>query len=50
MPARAAALIVADPVLPQLSALDVPLPRLPGARAESRAIAGLLDTDADDEA
>ena len=35
-------LMVADPVPPKLSSLDRPLPRLPGARAESRAIAGLI--------
>ena len=32
-------LVVADPVPPSLSKLDAPLPRLPGARAEARAIA-----------
>ncbi len=35
-------LMVADPVPPTLSTLDRPLPRLPGARDESRAIAALL--------
>jgi CHAT domain-containing protein len=35
-------LLVADPVPPTLSPLDRPLPRLPGARAESRAIAALI--------
>jgi len=35
-------LLVADPVPPTLSSLDWPLPRLPGARAESRAIASLV--------
>jgi CHAT domain-containing protein/tetratricopeptide (TPR) repeat protein len=35
-------LMVADPVPPTLSTLDRPLPRLPGARAESRAIAALM--------
>jgi CHAT domain-containing protein len=35
-------LIVADPVLPALSRLDRPLPRLPGARAEADAIARLV--------
>jgi len=35
-------LMVADPTPPTLSALDRPLPRLPGARAESRAIAALF--------
>lgn len=35
-------LLVADPTPPTLSRLDAPLPRLPGARAESRAIARLL--------
>ncbi len=36
------ALLVSDPVPPTLSVLDRPLPRLPGARTESRAIGGLL--------
>ena len=35
-------LMVADPVPPVLSGLDRPLPRLPGARAESRAIEALI--------
>jgi CHAT domain-containing protein/tetratricopeptide (TPR) repeat protein len=35
-------LMVADPVPPTLSRLDKPLPRLPGARAESRAINALI--------
>ena len=35
-------LMVADPVPPKLSSLDSPLPRLPGAKAESRAIAALV--------
>jgi len=35
-------LLVADPVPPTLSRLDRPLPRLPGARAESRAIGSLI--------
>jgi len=35
-------LLVADPVPPTLSRLDRPLPRLPGARAESRAIGALM--------
>ena len=35
-------LMVADPVPPTLSSLDRPLPRLPGARGESRAIAALI--------
>lgn len=35
-------LLVADPAPPRLSNLDRPLPRLPGARAEGRAIAGLV--------
>jgi CHAT domain-containing protein len=35
-------LMVADPTPPTLSPLDRPLPRLPGARAESRAIAALI--------
>lgn len=35
-------LIVADPTPPTLSRLDAPLPRLPGARAEARAIARLM--------
>ena len=35
-------LMVADPVPPTLSNLDNPLPRLPGARDESRAIAALI--------
>ena len=35
-------LLVVDPVPPTLSKLDAPLPRLPGARAEARAIAGLI--------
>jgi CHAT domain-containing protein/tetratricopeptide (TPR) repeat protein len=38
-------LLVADPVPPTRSSLDRPLPRLPGARAESRAIAALLPRD-----
>jgi CHAT domain-containing protein/tetratricopeptide (TPR) repeat protein len=36
------ALVVADPTLPRLTALDRPLPRLPGARQEASAIARLL--------
>jgi CHAT domain-containing protein/tetratricopeptide (TPR) repeat protein len=39
---RGPMLIVADPVPPALSTLDRPLPRLPGARTESRAIAALM--------
>jgi CHAT domain-containing protein len=39
---RGRVLMVADPVPPALSTLDRPLPRLPGARAESRAIAALI--------
>ena len=35
-------LVVADPVLPRLSALDKPLPRLPGARYEAAAISKLI--------
>jgi CHAT domain-containing protein/tetratricopeptide (TPR) repeat protein len=35
-------LMVADPVPPALSSFERPLPRLPGARAESRAIASLI--------
>jgi CHAT domain-containing protein/tetratricopeptide (TPR) repeat protein len=35
-------LMVTDPLPPTLSNLDRPLPRLPGARAEGRAIASLL--------
>ena len=35
-------LLVADPAPPVLSKLDAPLPRLAGARAESRAIARLI--------
>jgi CHAT domain-containing protein len=35
-------LMVADPVPPTRSRLDEPLPRLPGARAESRAINALI--------
>ena len=35
-------LLVADPVLPRLSSLDEPLPRLPGARNEAAAIAKLI--------
>jgi CHAT domain-containing protein len=35
-------LLVADPVPPALTSLDRPLPRLPGARAESRVIGGLI--------
>jgi CHAT domain-containing protein len=35
-------LLVADPVLPRLSALDRPLARLPGARSEAAAIARLV--------
>jgi CHAT domain-containing protein/tetratricopeptide (TPR) repeat protein len=35
-------LMAADPVPPTLSALERPLPRLPGARAEARAIARLV--------
>ncbi len=35
-------LLVSDPVPPVLSSLDRPLPRLPGARAESRAIGSLM--------
>ncbi len=35
-------LMVADPVPPALSSFERPLPRLPGARAEARAIAGLI--------
>ena len=35
-------LMVADPVPPGLSTFERPLPRLPGARAEARAIAGLI--------
>jgi CHAT domain-containing protein len=35
-------LMVADPLPPTLSRLDRPLPRLPGARAESRAITALI--------
>jgi len=35
-------LLVSDPVPPTLSSLDRPLPRLPGARAESRAIGRLI--------
>lgn len=39
---RGGVLIVADPVPPALSNLDRALPRLPGARTESRAIASLM--------
>jgi CHAT domain-containing protein len=39
---KGSVLMVADPVPPTLSSLDRPLPRLPGARAESRAIAALI--------
>ena len=39
---RGSVLMVADPTPPALSTLDRPLPRLPGARAESRAIAALI--------
>lgn len=35
-------LMVADPVPPALSSFERPLPRLPGARAEARAIASLV--------
>jgi CHAT domain-containing protein len=35
-------LMVSDPVPPTLSSLDRPLPRLPGARAEGRAVAALI--------
>ena len=35
-------LMVADPVPPVLSTFERPLPRLPGARAETRAIAGMI--------
>ena len=35
-------LMVADPVPPALSTFERPLPRLPGARAEARAIASLI--------
>ncbi len=35
-------LLVSDPKPPQASSLDTPLPRLPGARSEARAIARLL--------
>jgi CHAT domain-containing protein len=35
-------LVVSDPVPPTLSTLDRPLPRLPGARAEGRAIEALI--------
>jgi CHAT domain-containing protein len=35
-------LVLADPALPRLSALDKPLPRLPGARSEAAAIARLV--------
>jgi len=35
-------LMVSDPVPPALSSLDRPLPRLPGARAEGRAVAALI--------
>jgi CHAT domain-containing protein len=35
-------LLVSDPVPPTLSSLDPPLPRLPGARAESQAISSLV--------
>jgi CHAT domain-containing protein/tetratricopeptide (TPR) repeat protein len=35
-------LVVADPVPPALSSFERPLPRLPGARAEARAIARLI--------
>ena len=34
--------MVSDPVPPTLSSLDRPLPRLPGARAEGRAVAALI--------
>jgi len=36
-------MLVADPTLPPRSRLDQPLPSLPGARTEVRAIAGLLN-------
>ena len=39
---RGRMMLVADPLPPPTSALDAPLPRLPGARAEGRAIARLL--------
>jgi CHAT domain-containing protein/tetratricopeptide (TPR) repeat protein len=35
-------LLVSDPVPPALSSLDRPLPRLPGARDEGRAVAALI--------
>jgi CHAT domain-containing protein/tetratricopeptide (TPR) repeat protein len=35
-------LMVADPIPPALSSFERPLPRLPGARAEARAIASLI--------
>lgn len=35
-------LLVSDPALPKQSALDEALPRLPGTRAESKAIAGVM--------
>jgi CHAT domain-containing protein/tetratricopeptide (TPR) repeat protein len=35
-------LMISDPVPPALSRLDRPLPRLPGARAEGRAVAALI--------
>ncbi|MEO8678601.1 MAG: CHAT domain-containing tetratricopeptide repeat protein, partial [Vicinamibacterales bacterium] len=35
-------LLVSDPVPPHLSALDAPLPRLPGARSEAAAITRLM--------
>lgn len=39
---RGPLLLVADPAPPRLSELDRPLPRLPGARSEARAIGRLL--------
>jgi CHAT domain-containing protein/tetratricopeptide (TPR) repeat protein len=39
---RGAMLLIADPVPPALSKLEAPLPRLAGARIETRAIAGLV--------
>ena len=41
-PREASLLLVSDPKPPQLSTLDRPLPRLPGARAEATAIARLM--------
>lgn len=41
-PRSKAMLLVSDPVPPRLSALDTPLPRLPGARSEAAAISRLM--------